>query len=1272
MEVSEPRGASLSSDNIRDSRIPVVSWVRFSSLGYLFYLFFCFISCGILFIVSAINPMIKEWFTCSSCSPPDADQVIVEVKSRLKKVPVHHLSRMEEQEHYISLEVDCIRYWTSTSVQWILQPVPDVPNHFSAHLRTIPDSKLVLSREELQLHYGSNRMELPLASFIDILSQTMVHPFYLFQYFAVGLWMAQDYVLYSLVILFITGGAIYLTTSETIFNLERLHDLAGQTVQVTRIDTLTGAVVEMTDADLVPGDQIILRPNTSLPCDCVLLSGRVSVDESMLTGESVPVNKSPIDPTVFVSATAPSPSPSTDPQRDSLILSKQTGSILFSGTKILVAIAPSRVKTAPVNATSPTSKDSASPSSSRTHCIGVVYRTSFRSAKGQLISTLLNPQENFMSFFSDALYVILFMALMCSLLYLWSAMYLAGHGASSALITLKYFDALTIAVPPGLTASLTVATGIAISRLKQKGIFVSESTRVNWAGIITAACFDKTGTLTEERLHFKGVSLPKRREIFGERIPASDSPVPNDGFVELSRLNAQHEIVMSHFPPPMMELMGTCHALSLINQTPCGDPLEVELFRASGYSLTPSIQSMTLPLSLSAIDQSMNSSSSITGSRHDNSSIRTVFGCSKSLPSSREGGGPISSSTKFQILKHFEFSSEKLRSGSLVLKPNRDLAFYCKGSPEMILQLVKPESVPSTTMETLTQLSKRGYRVIACCSRLVAHEISRESEEIQRFQSLSQSELERDCQLLGFIFLSNALKEETVMTIQTLTTASIPCTMITGDHIYTAIAIATDCTIFCEGQEVNIIDEDEHSATGLQISSMLTGAIVSYSLVDFLYAIHRLREEAKSPSSSGGRGGDCTPQSCQIAVTGRGLEVVKKRYSEYLQLLLHLTQVYARMKPSDKQFIVQEMERRGEDGARGGGECSERGGGGSIHSATSSASSSSALPILSVSTVVPDSPSLSESNPSSCCEGLISDGSGKTHVLFCGDGRPPIPFAFLIPPSGANDMAALRAATVGVSLCEAETSVAAPVTSRYQTPGSVVSVIKEGRCSLVTAYVLVSFNIMYATIQLCNAIMMYRYGLLIGNNTYLVQDLFFTLFLGLAISSTPPPSSDFPLSSRPPPHRFFTKYLFLKLALQLVTFIAFQALVLHVLSSQEWYARYDPQGDPLSETIASETSVIASTGLCQLIIASVASCIDLPYRQEWWRNRYHLVAMAGQVSFVIYQLFGRESFFLTHVLEIQPLPYDFCYMLLSLLMMNVMVSGALSWIVDLLRDRGLI
>lgn len=64
-------------------------------------------------------------------------------------------------------------------------------------------------------------------------------------------------------------------------------------------------------------------------------------------------------------------------------------------------------------------------------------------------------------------------------------------------------------------------------------------------------------------------------------------------------------------------------------------------------------------------------------------------------------------------------------------------------------------------------------------------------------------------------------------------------------------------------------------------------------------------------------------------------------------------------------------------------------------------------------------------------------GLGYT-VAFCGD--------------GANDCGALKAADVGVSLSEAEASVAAPFTSRIPDISCMVEIIKEGRAALVTSF----------------------------------------------------------------------------------------------------------------------------------------------------------------------------------------------------------------------------
>jgi P-type E1-E2 ATPase len=49
---------------------------------------------------------------------------------------------------------------------------------------------------------------------------------------------------------------------------------------------------EVDSSELLPGDIVIVPESRSLPCDLVLLTGSAIVNESMLTGESVPVMKS--------------------------------------------------------------------------------------------------------------------------------------------------------------------------------------------------------------------------------------------------------------------------------------------------------------------------------------------------------------------------------------------------------------------------------------------------------------------------------------------------------------------------------------------------------------------------------------------------------------------------------------------------------------------------------------------------------------------------------------------------------------------------------------------------------------------------------------------------------------------------------------------------------------------------------------------------------------------------------------------------------------------
>jgi cation-transporting ATPase 13A3/4/5 len=53
---------------------------------------------------------------------------------------------------------------------------------------------------------------------------------------------------------------------------------------------------------------------------------------------------------------------------------------------------------------------------------------------------------------------------------------------------------------------------------------------------------------------------------------------------------------------------------------------------------------------------------------------------------------------------------------------------------------------------------------------------------------------------------------------------------------------------------------------------------------------------------------------------------------------------------------------------------------------------------------------------------------------------------------GANDCGALKTANVGISLSEAEASIAAPFTSKIQNISCVISLLKEGKASLTTSF----------------------------------------------------------------------------------------------------------------------------------------------------------------------------------------------------------------------------
>ncbi|KAJ3254236.1 hypothetical protein HK103_007289 [Boothiomyces macroporosus] len=849
----QPQQFMRLSDNLYEQEVIVdddltlyTSGRKSTGLRSAIYIILCVITGGIYYLICRWNTAIEMKTKTFPCSLADADYICI--KNQWGEISLNRITKIDfgmkasmifprsftEVDASQDIILDHLRFYDYRYFKFFFNPNTEMfePNYAWVDSNWTSVSRVFLEQDDDQeIHskrsiFGKNQVEIQEKSNFRLLVDEVLHPFFVFQIASIILWSLDDYYYYAGAILFISVTSSIATFLETKRNINRMKDLSRFSCHVRLLRN--GVWVYMNSEEMVPGDLFEIESGSLnlFPCDAVLLTGDCIVNESMLTGESLPVSKSPIPDQELASLDFEAEEPASSPH-----MSKY---FLFSGTKII------RIR--PGNQAE-LSKKYPSIIGSRKGAIALVVRTGFNTTKGSLIRSMLFPRPNTFKFYRDAFRFIGVLAVISGLGFLGSLYNFIKLGINWETIIIRALDLITIAVPPALPATMAIGTSFAISRLRKSGIFCTSPPRVNIGGKINIMCFDKTGTLTEEGLDVLGVRFTVPNESRFENpyheIPSLQpvrfsrmyrtietlmtKPVPISGALgstvpeypsfgpTMSGVSIMHSndpnnpVVEPDFPYPLIICaMATCHSIKVVGGDLMGDPLDLKMFQFTNWNIEEDFSSNV------AAKKTVRNGATLT--------VRPPWVPAYDTVTSSKNFG-TETFTELGVVKSFEFVSNLRRqsvvvqrfkySGSTAVgnsftESSSDPGIYpeyevfVKGAPEVMQSICDISTFPKDYNEQLRYYTHHGYRVIAVAYKKL------ESMSLASVQKLKRQSVETGLLFLGFIIFENKLKPGTFPVIKTLNKAAIRQVMCTGDNVLTSISVSRECGLVKKSSRIFI------------------------------------------------------------------------------------------------------------------------------------------------------------------------------------------------------------------------------------------------------------------------------------------------------------------------------------------------------------------------------------------------------------------------------------------------------------------------------------
>ncbi len=277
---------------------------------------------------------------------------------------------------------------------------------------------------------------------------------------------------------FVVMGITLYQEQKTERALEALRDLSSPRALVIR----DGQHQRIAGREVVRDDIVLMAEGDRVPADAVLLSGaNVNVDESLLTGESVPVRKKPWDGRLEMGR----------PGGDDL-------PFVYSGTLVVKGQGVAQVR-----ATGPRTE------------IGKI---------GKALQ-ILEPEETNLQVQTGRI-VRNFAIIGLSLCTLVVVVYGLTQGNTAAKWLEGFLAGITLAMatlPEEFPVVLTIFLALGAWRIAQRQVLTRRVPAVEMLGAATALCVDKTGTLTLNRMTVTRLAIDgELQEVDGKQIALPD------------------------------------------------------------------------------------------------------------------------------------------------------------------------------------------------------------------------------------------------------------------------------------------------------------------------------------------------------------------------------------------------------------------------------------------------------------------------------------------------------------------------------------------------------------------------------------------------------------------------------------------------------------------------------------------------------------------------------------------------------------------------------